>query len=232
MTEGGSWAGNGGLRLEDNQQYGAFLTYQGGVSYLLASSRDALRGSLGGGSRSPPSSRPTPPGGWLGTRTCSRSAPWCGKRAWSSHSGAVDRPSPLPGSSSPLRISSSTPSSLRSPALQTISTWPRARIRGLEADARISAGVTWAIGGVHLPELPGAGRGVRRGGWGGLRGRGGPHQAPRAPGLRSCHLSLGWGFPVRKPSMGGMQARSGLQRVVHRSGGASGVSPPGACGRA
>jgi vitamin B12 transporter len=53
QAEGESWAGNGGLRLEDNQQFGAFLTYQGGFSYLLAASGTRLRGSLGRGFKEP-----------------------------------------------------------------------------------------------------------------------------------------------------------------------------------
>ncbi|MGW8265241.1 MAG: TonB-dependent receptor plug domain-containing protein [Longimicrobiales bacterium] len=52
-TEGSTWSGNLGVRLEDNEQYGSFLTYQVGVSYALPSTGTRLRGTLGRGLKEP-----------------------------------------------------------------------------------------------------------------------------------------------------------------------------------
>jgi len=53
MAEASMWAANAGFRVEDNEQYGSFLTYQAGVSYLLASLGTRLRASLGRGFKEP-----------------------------------------------------------------------------------------------------------------------------------------------------------------------------------
>lgn len=53
VSEGAGWAGNLGARLEDNQQYGEFFTYQAGISRSISSSGTRLRGSLGKGLKEP-----------------------------------------------------------------------------------------------------------------------------------------------------------------------------------
>ncbi len=53
MTEGSAWTGNAGFRLEENEQYGSFLTYQAGASFRLASLGTRLRASLGRGLKEP-----------------------------------------------------------------------------------------------------------------------------------------------------------------------------------
>jgi len=52
-SDGSSWAGNLGFRVEDNEQYGGFFTYQAGLSYSLSSSGTRLRGSFGKGFKEP-----------------------------------------------------------------------------------------------------------------------------------------------------------------------------------
>lgn len=47
------WAGNLGIRLDDNEQYGDFFTYQAGVSYSIPALGTRLRGSLGRGLKEP-----------------------------------------------------------------------------------------------------------------------------------------------------------------------------------
>ena len=53
VTEGSGWAGNLGARLEDNEQYGEYFTYQVGISRSISSSGTRLRGSLGRGLKEP-----------------------------------------------------------------------------------------------------------------------------------------------------------------------------------
>ena len=53
QTSHAGWAGNAGVRIEDNEQYGTFFTYQAGVSYLLPQLGTRLRGSLGRGFKEP-----------------------------------------------------------------------------------------------------------------------------------------------------------------------------------
>jgi vitamin B12 transporter len=53
VTEGPGWAGNVGVRLDDNEQYGDFVTYQAGFTYTAPSSRTRFRGSLGKGMKEP-----------------------------------------------------------------------------------------------------------------------------------------------------------------------------------
>lgn len=53
VSELSGWAGNAGIRLEDNEQYGSFFTYQAGLSYSHPSSGTRLRGSLGRGLKEP-----------------------------------------------------------------------------------------------------------------------------------------------------------------------------------
>ena len=53
VSEASGWAGNLGARLDDNEQYGEFFTYQAGLSYSLPSSGTRIRGSLGRGLKEP-----------------------------------------------------------------------------------------------------------------------------------------------------------------------------------
>ena len=53
ISEVSGWAGNVGIRLDDNEQYGQFFTYQTGLSYSMASSGTRFRGSLGRGLKEP-----------------------------------------------------------------------------------------------------------------------------------------------------------------------------------
>ncbi len=53
VSEASGWAGNLGVRLDDNEQYGGFFTYQAGLSYSLPSSGTRLRGSVGRGLKEP-----------------------------------------------------------------------------------------------------------------------------------------------------------------------------------
>jgi vitamin B12 transporter len=52
-SEGSKWSGNLGVRLEDNEQYGRFFTYQAGLSYAVPSTGTRLRGNLGRGFKEP-----------------------------------------------------------------------------------------------------------------------------------------------------------------------------------
>lgn len=52
-AEGATWSGNLGARVENNQQYGTFLTYQAALSYRIASTGTRIRGSLGRGLKEP-----------------------------------------------------------------------------------------------------------------------------------------------------------------------------------
>ena len=53
VTEGGGMATNLGLRYDENEQYGDFMTFQAGVSYTAPSSGTILRASLGKGLKEP-----------------------------------------------------------------------------------------------------------------------------------------------------------------------------------
>jgi vitamin B12 transporter len=53
LTEGSAWSGHVGVRLDDNEQYGEFLTYQAGASYQILSSGTLVRASLGRGLKEP-----------------------------------------------------------------------------------------------------------------------------------------------------------------------------------
>jgi vitamin B12 transporter len=140
QAEGGSWAGNGGLRLEDNQQFGAFLTYQGGVSYLLASSGTRLRGSLGRGFKEPTFFETYTTGWLVGNPDLQpeRSLVWEAGLEQSLGGG---------GSSLSLTWFQQSLEDLiqytfltPEPGAPNYFNVARARIRGLEADARISLG--------------------------------------------------------------------------------------------
>jgi vitamin B12 transporter len=52
-AEGTRWAGSAGARVEDNEQYGSFFTYQLGASYVYPRTNTRLRGSLGKGFKEP-----------------------------------------------------------------------------------------------------------------------------------------------------------------------------------
>jgi vitamin B12 transporter len=53
VSEVSGWAGNLGARLDDNEQYGEFFTYQAGLSYSIPGLGSRLRGSLGRGLKEP-----------------------------------------------------------------------------------------------------------------------------------------------------------------------------------
>jgi vitamin B12 transporter len=53
VSEVSGWAGNLGARLDDNEQYGTFFTYQAGLSYSVSSTGTRFRGSLGRGLKEP-----------------------------------------------------------------------------------------------------------------------------------------------------------------------------------
>jgi vitamin B12 transporter len=53
VAERSDWAGNVGVRLDDNEQYGGFFTYQAGLTYTVRPSRTRFRGSLGKGMKEP-----------------------------------------------------------------------------------------------------------------------------------------------------------------------------------
>ncbi len=53
VAEGDGLSGNLGARLEDNDQYGEFFTYQAGLSYSIPSSGTLFRTSLGRGMKEP-----------------------------------------------------------------------------------------------------------------------------------------------------------------------------------
>jgi vitamin B12 transporter len=52
-SQRGNWSGNLGARVEDNEQYGSFFTYQAGLSYALSATGTRFRGSLGTGIKEP-----------------------------------------------------------------------------------------------------------------------------------------------------------------------------------
>jgi len=52
-AEGARWSWSAGARVEDNQQYGSFFTYQLGGSYTYSRTHTRLRGSLGKGFKEP-----------------------------------------------------------------------------------------------------------------------------------------------------------------------------------
>jgi vitamin B12 transporter len=52
-TQASRWSGNVGGRLEDNEQYGDFFTYQAGLSYSVPSTGTRFRGNLGKGMKEP-----------------------------------------------------------------------------------------------------------------------------------------------------------------------------------
>ena len=53
VAEASGWAGNVGLRLDDNEQYGGFFTYQAGLTYQVSSTGTRFRGNLGRGLKEP-----------------------------------------------------------------------------------------------------------------------------------------------------------------------------------
>lgn len=53
VTEGGNLAANLGVRYDDNEQYGGFLTFQAGASYTVTSMGTVLRASVGKGLKEP-----------------------------------------------------------------------------------------------------------------------------------------------------------------------------------
>jgi vitamin B12 transporter len=52
-SQRGDWSGNLGARVEDNEQYGSFFTYQAGLSYALTATGTRFRGSFGTGIKEP-----------------------------------------------------------------------------------------------------------------------------------------------------------------------------------
>lgn len=52
-SERDGWSGSLGGRLEDNEQYGSFVTYQAGLSYRFSDTGTRLRGNLGKGMKEP-----------------------------------------------------------------------------------------------------------------------------------------------------------------------------------
>jgi len=52
-SEGSTWSGNLGVRVEDNEQYGSFFTYQAGISYNLQRTGTRFRGAVGRGFKEP-----------------------------------------------------------------------------------------------------------------------------------------------------------------------------------
>ncbi|MFC1791204.1 TonB-dependent receptor plug domain-containing protein, partial [Gemmatimonadota bacterium] len=52
-TQAGGLSGNLGARIEDNEQYGEFFTYQAGLSYSVNGTGTRFRGSLGEGMKEP-----------------------------------------------------------------------------------------------------------------------------------------------------------------------------------
>jgi vitamin B12 transporter len=53
LAETGGWSGNAGARVEDNEQYGTFATFQAGLAYSLESMGTRVRGSVGSGLKEP-----------------------------------------------------------------------------------------------------------------------------------------------------------------------------------
>jgi vitamin B12 transporter len=53
VSEAGGWAGNLGIRIDDNEEYGGFVTYQAGLSYSLPALGTRFRGTLGRGLKEP-----------------------------------------------------------------------------------------------------------------------------------------------------------------------------------
>jgi vitamin B12 transporter len=53
VKEGVGWSGNAGVRTEDNEQYGAFLTYQVGASMTVPGIQTRFRGTIGKGFKEP-----------------------------------------------------------------------------------------------------------------------------------------------------------------------------------
>ncbi len=53
VSELSGWAGNVGVRLDDNEQYGGFFTYQAGLTYQVPSTGTRFRGNLGRGLKEP-----------------------------------------------------------------------------------------------------------------------------------------------------------------------------------
>lgn len=53
ISEWSGWSGTVGGRLEDNEAYGEFFTYQAGVSYTFAGTDTRIRGNLGKGLKEP-----------------------------------------------------------------------------------------------------------------------------------------------------------------------------------
>lgn len=51
--DGSAWSGSVGFRVEDNEQYGAFFTYQAGLSYRIPSTGTRFRGNFGRGFKEP-----------------------------------------------------------------------------------------------------------------------------------------------------------------------------------
>ncbi len=52
-TNRGGWSGNAGVRVEDNEQYGEFFTYQAGLSWALPATGTRFRGNAGKGMKAP-----------------------------------------------------------------------------------------------------------------------------------------------------------------------------------
>jgi vitamin B12 transporter len=53
VSQGKRWSGHAGARLEANEQYGTFVTYQTGASYRIESTGTRLRGTVGRGLKEP-----------------------------------------------------------------------------------------------------------------------------------------------------------------------------------
>ncbi|MFH1766074.1 MAG: TonB-dependent receptor [Gemmatimonadota bacterium] len=53
VSEASGWAGNLGIRLDENEQYGEYFTYQAGISYSTPASGTRLFGSVGRGMKEP-----------------------------------------------------------------------------------------------------------------------------------------------------------------------------------
>ncbi len=51
--ESRGWSGNVGARIEDNEEYGRFFTYQAGLSHVFRGTGTRLRGNLGKGMKEP-----------------------------------------------------------------------------------------------------------------------------------------------------------------------------------
>jgi vitamin B12 transporter len=147
MTEAPGWAGNAGFRVEDNEQYGSFFTYQAGVSYLLAPLGTRVRASLGRGFKEPTFLETSATGYTVGNPDLRPER----SRAWD-----AGLEQPLGGGASVLSVTWFRQSLYDLIQYTFLTPEPggpnffnvaRARIQGLEADARVAAGALGLSGG-------------------------------------------------------------------------------------